>query len=184
MRHLAETIPDVIELKAQHYPDAAFVEFCGHIDGKHKAAIQAKSDEMVQQNLPVIIDWWDGTQLREKGTIVQTAWLYPETTASESSISRVSERILVAGLTCAVLACVEILRYGRSVGQRASAKYHTVSAKIGSLCLRTPLSVILSAAQIASRISFCSLRRCVGLLRTGSRRTRTKTLQSTLYNQL
>ena len=55
VRHLAKSIPDVVELKAQHYPDAAFVEIHGHIDGKHKEAIQAKSDKMVQQNLPVII---------------------------------------------------------------------------------------------------------------------------------
>ena len=70
VRHLAESIPDVVELKAQHYPDAAFVEFRGLIDGKHKAAIQAKSDQLVQQDLPVKIDWWDETQLREKGAIV------------------------------------------------------------------------------------------------------------------
>ena len=70
VRHLAESIPDVVELKAQHYPDAAFVDFRGHIDGKHKEAIQAKSNEMVQQGLPVMIDQWDETQLREKGAIL------------------------------------------------------------------------------------------------------------------
>ncbi len=38
VRHLAESIPDVEELKAQYYSDAAFIEFRGFIDGKHKAA--------------------------------------------------------------------------------------------------------------------------------------------------
>ena len=70
VRSLAHLIPDVVELKAQHYPGAAFVEFRGFIDGKHKAAIQTKTDELVQEDLPVTIDWWNETQLKEKGAIV------------------------------------------------------------------------------------------------------------------
>lgn len=37
---LKDLIPDVVDTKAQHYPDAAYVEFRGSIDGKHKDAIQ------------------------------------------------------------------------------------------------------------------------------------------------
>lgn len=50
---LPELIPDVVDTKAQHYPDAAYVEFKGFIDGKHKDAIQAQTDELVKQKLPV-----------------------------------------------------------------------------------------------------------------------------------
>jgi len=37
----------VTELKAQHYPEAAFVEFRGFIDGKRKAAIETQSNDLV-----------------------------------------------------------------------------------------------------------------------------------------
>ena len=70
VHHLAQLIPDVVELRAQHYPDAAFVEFRGLIDGKHKAAIQANCDESIQEALPVKTVWWNKTQLKEKNAIV------------------------------------------------------------------------------------------------------------------
>ena len=70
VRHLRSAIPDVTELKASHYPDAAFVEFKGLIDGKHKDAIQAKCDEFVNAGLPVEVRWWDEKELREKCAFV------------------------------------------------------------------------------------------------------------------
>ncbi len=78
VRHLAQSIPDVTELKAQHYPDAAFVEFRGYIDGKHKEAIQAESNDFVQKALPVKIDWWDEKKLRENGGVVPDKLAVPE----------------------------------------------------------------------------------------------------------
>lgn len=79
MRHLSKgsggrsAVPDfaeVTELKAQHYPDAAFVEFRGIIDGKHKDAIQAQCDAFVSQALPIKVYWWNEAELREKCAIV------------------------------------------------------------------------------------------------------------------
>ena len=70
VRQLADTIPDITELKAQHYPDAAFVEFRGLIDGKHKAAIQERADDLVRQAIPVHVVWWGYEELKEKCAVV------------------------------------------------------------------------------------------------------------------
>ena len=78
VRHLAESIPDVTELKAQHYPDSAFVDFRGLIDGKHKDSIQAKVDEFIQRALPVKVYWLTETELREKCAVVPEAVAIPE----------------------------------------------------------------------------------------------------------
>lgn len=78
VRHLAESIPDVTELKAQHYPDSAFVDFQGLIDGKHKEIIQAKADEFIQRALPVKVFWLTETELREKCVVVPEAVAIPE----------------------------------------------------------------------------------------------------------
>lgn len=63
-------LADVTELKAQHYPDAAFVEFRGLIDGKHKDAIQTRCDAFVSQSLTIKVYWWSKAELREKCAIV------------------------------------------------------------------------------------------------------------------
>ncbi|KAJ4378808.1 hypothetical protein N0V86_005681 [Didymella sp. IMI 355093] len=59
---------DVVDGKASHYPGAAFVEFVGLIAGDKKAAIQAKTDEMVAQDLPVKIHFWDEERARRECT--------------------------------------------------------------------------------------------------------------------
>ena len=66
VHHLASDIPGVTELKAMHYPDSAFVEFKGHIDGKHKAAIQSKAEDFVQQAFPVKVYWWAEEKIRDE----------------------------------------------------------------------------------------------------------------------
>ena len=76
VRHLSHgsgeqpTLAEVTELKAQHYPDAAFVEFRGLIDGKYKDAIQAQCDAFVSQALPIKVYWLNEAELREKCAIV------------------------------------------------------------------------------------------------------------------
>ena len=81
VRHLSSTnasgssplvveLGSVTELKAQHYPEASFVDFRGLIDGKHKEAIQAQCDEFVKQALPIKVYWWSETELREKCAMV------------------------------------------------------------------------------------------------------------------
>ncbi|EKG14421.1 Threonyl/alanyl tRNA synthetase SAD [Macrophomina phaseolina MS6] len=58
------------ELKAQHSPEAAYVEFQGLIDGKYKAMIQEKVDAIVDRDLPVEVRWWPEAELREKCVFV------------------------------------------------------------------------------------------------------------------
>lgn len=78
VRYLASSIPDVTELKAQHYPDLAFVDFKGLIDGKHKDAIQKQVDEYIAQALPVKVYFWNEAELREKCAVVPEAVAIPE----------------------------------------------------------------------------------------------------------
>lgn len=61
-------LPPLTESKASHYPDSAAVEFGGLIDGKHKAAIQAKTDEFVKSAAKVRIHYWPLEELKEKCT--------------------------------------------------------------------------------------------------------------------
>ncbi|KAE8448695.1 hypothetical protein EG329_008910 [Mollisiaceae sp. DMI_Dod_QoI] len=61
-------LPKLTESKASHYPDSAAVEFGGLIDGKHKAAIQAKTDEFVAGAAPVRIHYWPLEELKKKCT--------------------------------------------------------------------------------------------------------------------
>src|ERR1700761_1538363 len=77
VRHLASQIPGVTELKAQHFPDSAFVEFVGIIDGKHKDAIQVQVDKFVEQALPVKVYWWAEPELREKCAVVPENVIIP-----------------------------------------------------------------------------------------------------------
>lgn len=66
VRQLADLIPNVTETKGQHYPDSAFVEFQGLIDGKYKDTIQDRVDELVKQPLPVTVRWLNEQETREK----------------------------------------------------------------------------------------------------------------------
>ncbi|GJD02297.1 Alanyl-trna synthetase [Colletotrichum higginsianum IMI 349063] len=59
-------LPPLKESKASHYPDSAAVVFIGTLDGKHKDAIQAKTDEFVRSASPVRIHWWPMEELLEK----------------------------------------------------------------------------------------------------------------------
>ncbi|KAH8165682.1 hypothetical protein CIB48_g2585 [Xylaria polymorpha] len=59
-------LPPLTEVKASHYPDSAAVVFNGSIDGKHKDAIQAKTDEFVRSASPVKIHWWPMEELLAK----------------------------------------------------------------------------------------------------------------------
>lgn len=61
-------LPPLTESKASHYPDMASVEFGGLIDGKHKAAIQAKTDEFVKSAAKVNVHYWPLEELKAKCT--------------------------------------------------------------------------------------------------------------------
>ncbi|KAM0278185.1 hypothetical protein ACHAQH_005298 [Verticillium albo-atrum] len=73
VRKLVDAIPDVTELKAQHYPDSAFVEFKGFIDGKHKTDIEAAANAMIDENLPIRVCYWTQDEL------AKACWSVPET---------------------------------------------------------------------------------------------------------
>lgn len=59
VKQLKDTIGDVSEVKANHAPGMAFVEFRGLIAGEHKGVIQERVNALVQGNLAVKVDWWD-----------------------------------------------------------------------------------------------------------------------------
>ncbi|KAK3707536.1 hypothetical protein LTR37_012031 [Vermiconidia calcicola] len=71
VRRLAEKTPelDISELKASHYPDAAFVEFKGIIDGQYKDAIQSACSQSVADALPVKLYWYKPEELNENDVI-------------------------------------------------------------------------------------------------------------------
>ncbi|KAI4181561.1 MAG: hypothetical protein L6R41_006548 [Letrouitia leprolyta] len=71
-------LPPLTESKASHYPNSAAVEFGGLIEGKHKAAIQFKTNEFVQSAKPVRIHWWSMEELKEKCTGVAEGFELPE----------------------------------------------------------------------------------------------------------
>lgn len=71
-------LPPLTESKASHYPDSAAVEFVGLIEGKHKDAIQAKTDEFVRSARPVKIHWWSMEELLEKCSGVNDGFELPE----------------------------------------------------------------------------------------------------------
>ena len=71
-------LPPLKESKASHYPDSAAVVFNGTIDGKHKDAIQAKTDEFVQSARPVKIRWWPMEELLAKCHGTSDGFTLPE----------------------------------------------------------------------------------------------------------
>ncbi|KAF3002966.1 hypothetical protein E8E13_004593 [Curvularia kusanoi] len=66
----AEGVMDssIVDGKASHYPGAAFVEFIGLIPSDMKAALQAKTDQLVDADLPVEILFWDEERARKECT--------------------------------------------------------------------------------------------------------------------
>lgn len=78
VRHLQESIPNITELKAQHYPDLAFVDFQGTIESKHKEFIEAQANKFVSQDLPVNVHFWKEAELRERCAVVPVAVAIPE----------------------------------------------------------------------------------------------------------
>lgn len=68
VRHLLEKeVEGFDELKASHFPDSASCEFQGSIMGSSKDAIQQKVDQYLDMDMPVVIDWWDEEEFRQKG---------------------------------------------------------------------------------------------------------------------
>ena len=113
-------MPALTESKASHYPDSAAVEFGGIIEGKHKDAIQAKTNEFVKGASKVLIHWWPMERLLRDCTGVTEGFELPE----GESLGRVVE---MEGLgaypcggthvgTCGEVGKVEVKKIGRSKG--------------------------------------------------------------------
>ena len=97
VRRVAEHVPEMQleESKASHYPNAASVEFIGLIDGKHKAAIQEKCDELVRQALPVEICECTQAELKEK-----CEFLPDEFVNKDGGLTRVVDIVGAGGYPC------------------------------------------------------------------------------------
>ncbi|KAI9927492.1 hypothetical protein ASPWEDRAFT_44845 [Aspergillus wentii DTO 134E9] len=59
VKQLRPQVGEVSEIKANHAPGMAFVEFRGLIGGEHKGIIQERATELVKRNLAVTVDWWN-----------------------------------------------------------------------------------------------------------------------------
>lgn len=60
--------PDMKKVKANHAPGEACMEYEGLLYNEQKPLIQAKVDELVKQDLPILISWVeDGSDLEGRG---------------------------------------------------------------------------------------------------------------------
>lgn len=120
----APSMPAVEELKAQHYPDAAFVEFKGIIEGKHKDAIQEQAQKFVDQALPIKVYWWDEQELREKCAMVPENVAMPKGEGEEEEKVRAVDIVGAGAYPCggthvkdtSFVGKVTVRKIGRSKG--------------------------------------------------------------------
>ncbi|KAJ5887904.1 hypothetical protein N7495_007945 [Penicillium taxi] len=60
-------MPEMKEVKANHTPGEACLEYEGLVYNEHKPLIQAKIDELVQQDLPILVSWLEaGSDVGER----------------------------------------------------------------------------------------------------------------------
>ncbi|KAI3317695.1 ThrRS/AlaRS common domain-containing protein [Xylariaceae sp. AK1471] len=122
VRRLGSQIPDVTETKAQHYPEAAFVEFQGKIDAKHGESIQKVLDDLVQQDLPVTVSWLDAKGLQERGIHMPDNFL----PSASSAGTRVVEIGMLGGYPCGGTHCHSTSKLGKVVvGKISNRKGNT-----------------------------------------------------------
>ncbi|KAJ5240177.1 hypothetical protein N7468_004796 [Penicillium chermesinum] len=63
-------MPEMKEVKANHFPKEASLEYEGLLYNDSKPLLQAKVDELVQKDLPVLISWLEpGTQVDERAKV-------------------------------------------------------------------------------------------------------------------
>jgi Ser-tRNA(Ala) deacylase AlaX len=115
--------PDVTETKAQHYPDAAYVEFQGKIDPKHGESIQKVLDDLVLQDLPVAVSWLDAEGLKSKGIHMPDNFLPGD---APSAGTRVVEIGTLGGYPCGGTHCRSTAKLGKVVvGKISNRKGNT-----------------------------------------------------------
>lgn len=94
VKQLEDVVGTVSEVKANHAPGTAFVEFWGLIAGEHKAAIQEKASSLIQSNLEVKVDWWDVDTARSRGVAL------PEGTVETEDNIRVVDVVGAGAYAC------------------------------------------------------------------------------------
>ena len=113
-------LPPLTESKASHYPDSAAVLFEGTIEGKHKDAIQAKTDEFVRSARPVKIHWWSMEDLLQKCYGVNEGFELPEGEAVGRVVEMEGLGSYPCGGThvrdCSLVGKVEVKKISRSKG--------------------------------------------------------------------
>jgi Ser-tRNA(Ala) deacylase AlaX len=113
-------IPPLLESKASHYPGSASVEFIGLIDGKHKQAIQEKTDEFVQSAAEVLIHWWPMDRLLTDCTGVTEGFKLPEGETMGRVVEMVGMGAYPCGGThvenCSLVGKVDVRKISRSKG--------------------------------------------------------------------
>lgn len=87
-------IPDIRELKAQHYPDVAFVDFEGIIPGERKGEIEQIANKMVQEDRAIVVHWWTKEQLLEK------SWTMPKDIGNDGQLMRAVDIQGVGAYVC------------------------------------------------------------------------------------
>ncbi|KAJ4171326.1 hypothetical protein NW754_013095 [Fusarium falciforme] len=87
-------IPDLREVKAQHYPDVAFVEFQGLIGGDKKEDIEQIANEIVDDDRLIAVRWWSPEELKVK------SWTAPEGTGGKDDVVRAVEIEGVGAYMC------------------------------------------------------------------------------------
>lgn len=78
-------IPGLREIKAQHYPGVAFVEFQGTIPGEKKEEIERIANEIVDADRSIVVHWWSRDELKEK------SWTMPEGDGGSDELVRAVE---------------------------------------------------------------------------------------------
>ncbi|KAM5364629.1 hypothetical protein ACJZ2D_011410 [Fusarium nematophilum] len=78
-------IPGLREVKAQHYPGAAFVDFQGIIQGDKKDEIERIANEIVDDDRSIAVHWWSREELKAN------SWTAPEDAGGQDELVRVVE---------------------------------------------------------------------------------------------
>ncbi|KAJ9416452.1 Threonyl/alanyl tRNA synthetase [Fusarium oxysporum] len=78
-------IPDLREVKAQHYPGTAFVDFQGIIPGDRKEEIEQLANQIVNDDRSINVHWWSREELEAK------SWTMPEDSDGQGGLVRAVE---------------------------------------------------------------------------------------------
>ncbi|KAH7220002.1 related to alanyl-tRNA synthetase [Fusarium oxysporum] len=78
-------IPDLREVKAQHYPGTAFVDFQGIIPGDRKEEIEQLANQIVNDDRSINVHWWSREELEAK------SWTMPEDSDGQDGLVRAVE---------------------------------------------------------------------------------------------